>query len=539
MFLAEGWPEAAPELQLDRFVLEVLKELNNLVAPPILSKKFVRSLLTASKEVPAAPEALNLIRENWRDVDPELLLLLQKSGGEPLNYEEVKERAFDLWRVGNHKKAVALAVDFQFRQNLQANFDAIAQLVKADKVDLLLRFIEDDADLSREAVNRCTTNKHIKIAGKIIQNAQFNPTDFPEVINRMKKNSMRYFLNSKEFGLPELIDLVEDDLECLGIVIEDLEFKCFKKHVTWMGELAAYLLRKYPKVIPFVRPNIVKKLSSMPESDRAEPQDFFGPSDPSYLTLAIPEEAVKMIDTEEKVSQLEWSYPIYGLDCEWRPNLIKFESFPVSIFTIACENEVYIVDMLALKDCALLDAKLQILLSSPSIIKVGMSFAGDLKMLRGGHPHFECFKEPMNAYADLLDGYKAVFSNQSPGGLAGICQTLLGKPLCKVKQQSNWNRRPLRRGQLHYAALDGHVQIRVWQEIERLMHDQGGTSVELLANLGSHSQSGHGTASGKKCKNCGTKGHAAKKCPKGPKCQLCSEFGHIARNCQSFKASLI
>mmetsp|Transcript_26003 Transcript_26003/g.46043 ORF Transcript_26003/g.46043 Transcript_26003/m.46043 type:complete len:93 (+) Transcript_26003:2115-2393(+) len=51
MFLAEGWPEAAPELQLDRFVLEVLKELNNLVAPPILSKKFVRSLLTASKEV--------------------------------------------------------------------------------------------------------------------------------------------------------------------------------------------------------------------------------------------------------------------------------------------------------------------------------------------------------------------------------------------------------------------------------------------------------------------------------------------------------
>lgn len=193
--------------------------------------------------------------------------------------------------------------------------------------------------------------------------------------------------------------------------------------------------------------------------------------------------------------------------------------------------------MLALKDCELLDVKLHALFSSSSIVKVGMAFAGDIKMLRGSQPNFLAFNEPMNAYADLLDGYKSVFANKSPGGLAGICQTLLGKPLCKLKQQSNWNRRPLRLGQLHYAALDGHVQIKLWQEIERLMHDQGGTTVELLANLGSHSQSSQGAVGGKKCKNCGTKGHIAKKCPKGPKCQLCSEFGHIARNCQSFRGS--
>lgn len=226
---------------------------------------------------------------------------------------------------------------------MQARYDVVAQLVRVDKVDLLLRFIDDDLDLSREAVKQCTTNKHIKVAGKIIQSCNFNPTDFPDVINRMKKNSMRYFLNSKEFGLPELIDLVEDDLECLGIIIEDLEFRCkvstgFKKHITWAGELASYLIHKYPKVVPFVRPNIAQKLSSMPVSGRSAPVDFFGPSDNTYLELPLPQEAVRMIDTPDKLAEIEWTYPVYGLDCEWRPNLIKFESFPVSILTIACET---------------------------------------------------------------------------------------------------------------------------------------------------------------------------------------------------------
>jgi hypothetical protein len=461
--------------------------------------------------------------------------------------------AFSLWRSGNFKKAVVLSVDFQFQvkstqTQLQSQFNAIQHLVKTDKVELLLRFIEEDLALSREAVARCTTNQHIKVAGKIIDKCNFDPVEFPEVINRMKKNSMRYFINSKDFGLQELIDLVEDDMECLGIVIEDLEFKCkthlgFKKHVTWMGEYAAYLLSTHPSVRPFVRPDIVKKLSSMPISERTAPLDIFGPSDSSFLSLPLPQEAVRMVDTPEQVSQLEWGSQAYGIDCEWRPNLIKFESFPVSILSVACETvryrqEVLIIDMLALKDCGLLDDKLHALFNSSSIIKIGMAFQGDLKMLRSSYPAFKAFHEPLRAYADMLDGYKSVFSNQSPGGLAGICQSLLGKPLCKAKQRSNWNRRPLRSGQLHYAALDAHVQIRVWQELERLMLEQGGTAAELLANLGSQSShSSQGTVGVKKCKNCGVKGHAAKQCTKGPRCMLCSEFGHIARDCQSFKST--
>ena len=39
-------------------------------------------------------------------------------------------------------------------------------------------------------------------------------------------------------------------------------------------------------------------------------------------------------------------------------------------------------------------------------------------------------------------------------GLSAICQRVLGKPLDKGSQLSNWARRPLTRRQQQYAALD-------------------------------------------------------------------------------------
>jgi hypothetical protein len=219
---------------------------------------------------------------------------------------------------------------------------------------------------------------------------------------------------------------------------------------------------------------------------------------------------------------------------------MKYQTYPVSIVTIASETvrlrqEVYIIDVLTLKDCQLLDVKLLALFSSPSIVKIGMCFQGDLKALQASLPNFKAFKVALCAYGDLLEGYKAAFDNKSPGGLAGMCATLLGKPLCKVKQTSNWNNRPLQLGQLHYAALDAHVQIQLWREIERLIQDQGGNPAEQLVTLDSNQAPA--AVKAKKCWNCGKGGHTAKKCLKGPKCRECSEFGHTAALCKTLKAS--
>jgi hypothetical protein len=199
---------------------------------------------------------------------------------------------------------------------------------------------------------------------------------------------------------------------------------------------------------------------------------FFGPSHSSYLSFPLPQSSAKFISTSAQVNTIEWTSQAYGLDCEWRPNVRKYQKNPVSVLTIASEEvqlkqEVLVIDMLALNHCKSLDSKLQALLMDPSITKVGMGFHEDLKLLRHSCPYFQAF-ETMSAYADLLADYKAVFNSQSPGGLTGMCRTLLGKPLCKQEQCSDWNRRPLELDQLHYAVMDAYVQVILWKELLRL-----------------------------------------------------------------------
>ena len=41
-----------------------------------------------------------------------------------------------------------------------------------------------------------------------------------------------------------------------------------------------------------------------------------------------------------------------------------------------------------------------------------------------------------------------------------------GKNLCKVEQMSNWERRPLRKSQMHYAMLDAFVLIDIVEKLE-------------------------------------------------------------------------
>ncbi|HWT03268.1 MAG TPA: HRDC domain-containing protein [Pyrinomonadaceae bacterium] len=65
--------------------------------------------------------------------------------------------------------------------------------------------------------------------------------------------------------------------------------------------------------------------------------------------------------------------------------------------------------------------------------------------------------------------------------LAGVTAHLFGIELDKSYQKSNWKRRPLSRNQLQYAAADAIITLRVYEELGRILTEQGKFDAALSA----------------------------------------------------------
>jgi ribonuclease D len=66
--------------------------------------------------------------------------------------------------------------------------------------------------------------------------------------------------------------------------------------------------------------------------------------------------------------------------------------------------------------------------------------------------------------------------------LASVSAHLLGLPVDKTLQNSNWRRRPLTRSQIEYAALDARVVLQVYEKLSALLSEQGRLEVALSAS---------------------------------------------------------
>lgn len=169
-----------------------------------------------------------------------------------------------------------------------------------------------------------------------------------------------------------------------------------------------------------------------------------------------------LTDTSEAQSALERlnGETILGVDTETYWEAADNHS-RVSLVQLAPpEGEVLVLDLLAVETDIL-----RPIIESPLIMMAAHNARFDEGMLRGEG------LQP-SAFVDTLRLARSALRLPSYS-LAYVSAHLFGIELDKSFQKSNWRHRPLTRAQLDYAATDAYVTLRVYDELRRILSEQG------------------------------------------------------------------
>ncbi|XP_054249187.1 exonuclease mut-7 homolog [Indicator indicator] len=239
-----------------------------------------------------------------------------------------------------------------------------------------------------------------------------------------------------------------------------------------------------------------------------------------YYQLPIPRANIHLLQTWEETLQC-WEKvlqpgQVVGIDMEWRPSFGMVGKPQVSLLQIALKDEVFLLDLPQLLQQAETQGQkeklshfLQRLYSDAAITKLGYGMSGDLSSLAATCPALKDTEKQARGVVDLhtvdkqlqkssIDWKKGgqevdVLSperssrqrrlRQPEKGLSLLVQHVLGKPLDKAEQLSNWEKRPLREEQILYAASDAYCLLEVY---EKLCKDPEsfGLSSDLTKSLG-------------------------------------------------------
>ncbi|XP_071097529.1 exonuclease mut-7 homolog [Haliotis cracherodii] len=242
-----------------------------------------------------------------------------------------------------------------------------------------------------------------------------------------------------------------------------------------------------------------------------------------YHPLRVPLEQITLVDTRDKlkacVARLCVPGTVIGIDSEWKP---AFAAQPqrVALMQFAVTDQVYLIDCATLRstltdqDWADFTSRI---FCNEATVKLGYGLETDLSMFTKTFPSM---KEPLmrmkrvvnvedlskqifgdgpvvldessllsdgedggsTGRQDVEEGEVAVklytFSKKEERGLSELVRQCLGKPLCKVEQMSDWEKRPLRQAQIVYAALDAYVLLEVYKVLTSHAR-QSGLQVDL------------------------------------------------------------
>jgi ribonuclease D len=160
-------------------------------------------------------------------------------------------------------------------------------------------------------------------------------------------------------------------------------------------------------------------------------------------------------EAEQAVAKLK-KESLLGFDTETRPTFRVGEYYQPSLLQLATGNEVFLFQI----KLTGLTTSLREILSSPDIIKTGVSIRDDLSELR----KLAGF-EPAGFVELATHAKQAHIKNL---GLRGLAALLLGFRVSKREQTSNWAKNELTESQIRYAATDAWLGREIYLHMDGL-----------------------------------------------------------------------
>lgn len=314
----------------------------------------------------------------------------------------------------------------------------------------------------------------LKSIKRLLKKKGWNQNDF-SFMKESASNSLFYFhlKNSQSFW--EMEEFYHDNEEMLYVLVKEL----YKKNRNM--SFSIFSRNFMPKARFFDKKNqeLFKKNfenkhhsfeyleNPLIKFDEFKPMEMILESNSEktpktdFLTLTdfgINDENIKFISNRQDLilfsSEILKKNEIIAIDME---NLI--ENGSLSIIQIAFKDQVFILDVLSLKDEERFWFMLKDLFEGDAV-KLGQNLAGDMRSLKKISQNFNIV--PKNLI-DLGNLFKIKFKDETKSSLAHLVEKLLAKKLSKQERMSNWGRRPLKKYQLHYAALDSYVMLGIFE----------------------------------------------------------------------------
>uniref|UniRef100_A0A8C9BL32 Exonuclease 3'-5' domain containing 3 n=1 Tax=Phocoena sinus TaxID=42100 RepID=A0A8C9BL32_PHOSS len=413
-----------------------------------------------------------------------------------------------LHQEGKFKEAIVLGAKLRLQADLDVEKMCIPLLLQ-DKADLVERYVDGYPDLQRRLLalmdSWCQPGFDIRVVAR----------RYPQTTLRLERLSPRA-LGRQVLRLLEQHGL-DPDL-CPNVVTQQrlaaLRYLCYKRlversvsreswaeHVQglvgqdqWLQEQLLQLLASHDDaalvaqcaldlLLPEERlpASVAAELRQLRIQERTAEAPLEDGKD-DYYQLPIPREHLHFLASWEDLArhQEELLQPgqVVGMDLEWRPSFGAGGRPRASLMQVAVEGRVFLPDLPRLSSAAGGQAPqaffrlVSRLLADPSITKLGYGLAGDLRSLGASCPALAQAEKQLRGSVDLLQVHRqmraadrpapGVDGATGPRGLSLLVQQVLGKPLDKMQQLSNWDRRPLCEGQLVYAAADAYCLLEVY-----------------------------------------------------------------------------